>query len=63
MRRSIVVVSGVLLLIGTVLAFMAFDGGSHSASDTVRPFLITMGPVWLVAILAARIVWSAGTDS
>ena len=55
--------AGVLLLVGTVLVFMAFDRGSHSASDTLRPFLITMGPVWLVGVLAARQVWSGSTDT
>jgi hypothetical protein len=42
-----------LLLIGTVLVFEAFDRGSHSASDTIRPFVITMAPVWAVAIAGA----------
>jgi hypothetical protein len=32
----------------------AFDRNSHSASDTLRPFLLTMAPVWALAILAAR---------
>ena len=33
-----------LLLYGTVMVFMAFDRQSHSASDTLRPFVITMAP-------------------
>jgi divalent metal cation (Fe/Co/Zn/Cd) transporter len=41
------------LLYGTVLVFEAFDRSSHSASDTLRPFVITMFPVWAVAIGAA----------
>jgi hypothetical protein len=45
-----------LLLAGTVLVFEAFDRQSHSASDTIRPFLITMAPVWAVAIAAAVLV-------
>lgn len=45
-----------LLLVGTVLVFHAFDAHSHSASDTLRPFVITMAPVWAVAVAAARIV-------
>ena len=49
-----------LLLYGTVLVFMAFDRDSHSASDTIRPFVITMAPVWIVAILAARVVLKRG---
>jgi hypothetical protein len=44
-----------VLLYGSVLVFSAFDRDSHSASDTIRPFVITMGPVWVLA------VWSAGT--
>jgi hypothetical protein len=44
----------VLLLVGTVLVFRAFDLHSHSASDTLRPFLITMAPAWAVALWTAR---------
>jgi hypothetical protein len=40
----------IVLAYGTVLVFMAFDRDSHSASDTIRPFVITMGPVWALAI-------------
>lgn len=43
----------VVLMYGTVLVFQAFDRDSHSASDTLRPFVITMAPVWAVAIAAA----------
>ena len=39
-----------VLVYGTVLVFLAFDRNSHSASDTIRPFVITMGPVWVLAI-------------
>ena len=42
-----------LLLVGTVMVFEAFDRSSHSASDTLRPFIITMAPVWAVAIAGA----------
>jgi len=45
-----------LLLYGTVLVFLAFDRQSHSASDTLRPFVITMAPVWIVAIAAAMVL-------
>ena len=44
------------LLYGTVLVFLAFDRDSHSASDTIRPFVITMAPVWIVAAAAARVL-------
>jgi hypothetical protein len=46
----------VLLVIGTVMVFGVFDRDSHSASDTIRPFLITMTPVWAVAIAAAIVL-------
>ncbi|HEY6114735.1 MAG TPA: hypothetical protein VI172_02140 [Candidatus Dormibacteraeota bacterium] len=46
----------VLLLYGTVAVFEAFDRVSHSNSDTIRPFVITMAPVWAVAIAAARVL-------
>jgi putative Mn2+ efflux pump MntP len=46
----------ILLLAGTVMVFEAFDRQSHSASDTIRPVLITMAPVWTVAIAAAMIL-------
>ena len=46
----------IALLYGTVLVFLAFDRNSHSASDTIRPFLITMGPVWVLAIAAVRVL-------
>jgi putative Mn2+ efflux pump MntP len=46
----------ILLLLGTVIVFMAFDRDSHSASDTIRPFVITMAPVWAVAIAGAIVL-------
>jgi hypothetical protein len=48
-----VVLAFAVLLVGTVLVFQSFDRYSHSASDTLRPFLITMFPVWAVAIAGA----------
>jgi len=45
-----------LLLYGTVLVFLAFDRQSHSASDTLRPFVITMAPVWIVAVAVAMVL-------
>jgi hypothetical protein len=44
------------LVFGSVLVFQAFDRDSHSASDTIRPFLITMGPVWALAVAAATVL-------
>lgn len=46
----------VVLLYGTVNVFLAFDRNSHSVSDTIRPFLITMVPVWALAIAAAGVL-------
>lgn len=46
----------IVLVAGTVMVFEAFDRQSHSASDTIRPFLITMTPVWVAAIAAALLV-------
>jgi hypothetical protein len=46
----------VLLMAGTVMVFMAFDRDSNSASDTIRPFVITMAPVWAVAIASAVVL-------
>jgi hypothetical protein len=43
-------------MFGTVLVFQAFDRVSHSNSDTIRPFVITMAPVWALAIWAAGII-------
>jgi uncharacterized membrane protein HdeD (DUF308 family) len=50
------IVGLLLLLYGTVAVFMAFDRVSHSNSDTIRPFVITMAPVWAVAIAAALVL-------
>jgi hypothetical protein len=44
------------LVYGTVAVFEAFDRVSHSNSDTIRPFVITMGPVWVLAIWAATVL-------
>jgi hypothetical protein len=48
-----VTVKFVLLGFGSVLVFLAFDRNSHSVSDTVRPLLITVVPVWIVAAISA----------
>ena len=45
-----------MLLYGTVAVFLAFDRNSHSASDTLRPFLITMAPVWALAVAGGTIL-------
>ena len=56
MRRFTLGLGALALLAGTVLVFRAFDAHSHSASDTLRPFLLTMLPVWGVAVAAGRIL-------
>ncbi|HET9110586.1 MAG TPA: hypothetical protein VFN78_07165 [Ktedonobacterales bacterium] len=53
LRIAGVTVAFALLLVGTALVFEAFDRVSHSASDTLRPFLITMVPVWAIAVAGA----------
>lgn len=50
-----------LLLAGTVMVFEAFDRNSNSASDTIRPFVITMAPVWAIAVAGAAALWRSGS--
>jgi hypothetical protein len=57
-----VAVALLVLLYGSVLVFEAFDRNSNSASDTIRPFIITMGPVWALAIAAARVLLRGDRD-
>ena len=52
----------ILLLFGTVMVFMALDRNSHSGSDTIRPFVITMAPVWAVAIAGAIVLLRTPKD-
>lgn len=51
-----------LLSYGTVLVFMNFDRDSHSGSDTLRPFIITMAPVWAIAIAGAVVLLRREAD-
>ncbi len=60
MARVLLALMYVLLVLGTVVVFVAFDRGSHSASDTIRPFVVTMLPVWVVAVAATRVVLRRG---
>jgi hypothetical protein len=53
MRYIGVGIAFLLLAYGTVALFLALDRDSHSASDTIRPFLLTMVPVWAVAVAGA----------
>ena len=45
-----------VLVYGSIAVFLAFDRVSHSNSDTIRPFVLTMGPVWALAIWAAVVL-------
>ena len=55
-RVAAIAVAFIVLLYGTVLVFHAFDQNSHSASDTLRPLIITMTPVWALSIVAATVL-------
>lgn len=57
MKAVLVGLAFLVLLYGTVAVFLAFDRNSHSASDTLRPFILTMGPVWALAIAAATVLF------
>ena len=46
----------VSLIAGTVMVFLVIDRHSHSVSDTLRPFLITMLPVWAIALAGAKVL-------
>lgn len=59
---GLIVITFVLLSYGTVLVFMNFDRYSHSNSDTLRPFIITMAPVWAIAIAAAVVLLRRNPD-
>lgn len=49
------VAAAVALAVCTVAAFRFFDARSHSNSDTLRPFVLTMAPAWVVFWLACRL--------
>jgi len=49
-------VAFLFLLYGTVAVFEVFNRDANSVSDVIRPFVITMAPVWAVAIAAARVL-------
>lgn len=53
-RQVLYVLIGLVAVSVTVLVFISFDRASHSASDTLRPFLITMVPVWVISGAAIR---------
>jgi hypothetical protein len=51
-----VAVAFAALVFGSVLVFQVFDRSSDSASDTLRPFVITVAPLWAVAVAAAVVL-------
>jgi hypothetical protein len=55
-KYALVAIAFAALIYGSVLVFAAFDRDSHSASDTLRPFIITMAPVWAIAVAAAAVL-------
>jgi hypothetical protein len=57
-----VAVAFIVLIYGTVAVFEAFDRVSNSNSDTIRPFIITMAPVWALAIAAASVLLRKRSD-
>jgi hypothetical protein len=46
----------VALTCWTVVIFVGFDRSSHSASDTLRPLVVTVPPAWCVAIGGAALI-------
>jgi MYXO-CTERM domain-containing protein len=56
LRVAGVAVAFAALVFGSVLVFLVFDRSSHSASDTLRPFVITVAPLWAVAVAAAVVL-------
>jgi len=56
--QAVVVVAAVGLV---VLRFMALDAGSHSASDTLRPWLVQGALIGLGALAAVFVLDRLGT--
>ena len=42
------------LIAGTVMVFLVLVRHSHSVSDTLRPFVITMLPIWAITLAGAK---------
>jgi hypothetical protein len=60
LRRTLLrVLQAGVLLVATAVAMLRFaviDAGSHSASDTLRPWLIQLGLIGLVAVTAVLVL-------
>jgi hypothetical protein len=63
MRRTVTVLVVLAMLVLTVVVFLRIDSTSHSASDTLRPFVILMTPVWAAVLLLLWRVRRATTRS
>jgi len=50
------VASAAMLVAASVVVFLIFDSHSHSNSDTIRPFVLTMAPAWILYVLVWRFV-------
>ena len=50
------VASAAMLVAASVVVFLIFDSHSHSNSDKIRPFVITMATAWILYVLAWRFV-------
>jgi len=50
------VASAAMLVAASVVVFLIFDSHSHSNSDTIRPFVLTMAPAWILYGLVWRFV-------
>jgi len=50
------VASATMLVAASVVVFLIFDSHSHSNSDTIRPFVLTMAPAWILYVLVWRFV-------
>ena len=53
-HRVVVITAAAALAVVTVAVFGFFDARSHSNSDTLRPFVLTMVPAWVAFWLACR---------
>ena len=53
-RRGLGIAAVSVLVATTVVVFRLYDRHSHSASDTLRPFLLTTAPIWIVAVAVLR---------
>lgn len=56
-QRLVLTIASVLLAFGTLMVFVEIDSHAHSVSDTIRPFIVTMAPIWAAFALT---VWVAG---